>query len=274
MSLLRWVSRRRPLPRTLATHDLTIGVPVHRGLRWSNVISENLANVPADATILISDCTREDACLRELRRRHRRDRRVRFTQGDVSLGWREHINQLILSSRSAAFSILPQDDSVAEGHYESLIDALNASPAAVLAFPRLVGEYPDGSQHDHRPIPFALGHEDVTEEALRLWYQWNLGVPWRGIVRKPVLRPMLPTPGDQWADQLWVFGIALEGHLLEVPHTIYRKRYHDGNTHGNWDPPTAAAVLAMQLAEVDRRFIDRPELHQRVRKRVIAAAPS
>lgn len=238
--------------------ELTIVIPLHGAGRWVDVISDNIAMAPRRARIVVSDRSHVDDALPVLRTRHGSDRRIRFVQGRGGPGWREHINELIAANSTPLFTILPQDDSISSGYYESLVSALHDHPIAGLAFPRLRAIREGEDDVDHGPPPFDLGERPPWEEAIALRREWNLGVPWRGVVRRRYLRPMLATPDDVWADLIWVFGIAVEAHLVEVPETVYRKRYHDSNTHGDWTPLPAEEVLRLQLLEIERRLRRRP----------------
>ena len=245
----------RDLPRR---PGLTIVIPLHEAGPWVDVISDNIAMAPRRTRIVVSDRSHLDDALPVLRTRHGGDRRIRFVEGRSEPGWREHINELIAANSTRLFSILPQDDSIHTGYYESLVSALHDHPAAGLAFPRIRATREGGDDFDFASPPFELGERPPWEEAIALWRRWNLGVPWRGVVRRRYLRPMLATPGDMWADQIWVFGIALEAHLVEVPEAVYLKRYHDANTHGDWTRLPADEVLRLQLLEIDRRLDRRP----------------
>lgn len=239
--------------------ELTIVIPLHAAGRWVDVISDNIAAAPPHTRIVVSDRSHRDDALWVLRTRHGSDRRIRFVEGRGGPGWREHINELIAANSTRLFSILPQDDSITPNYYESLVFALHDHPTAGLAFPRLRAIREGADDVDHRNPPFELGARPPWEEAIALWRDWNLGVPWRGVVRRRYLRPMLPTPGDMWADQIWVFGIALEAHLVEVPEAVYHKRHHAANTHGDWTRLPPETVLRLQRREIERRLGRRPD---------------
>ena len=94
---------------------------------------------------------------------------------------------------------------------------------------------------------------------MKLDQQWNLGIPYRGVVRRRLARPIPPTPGDRFADQAWVFSIALVSHLVEVPDALYIKRYHSSNTHTDWLPLSSAERLEAFRPEIERRLKHMPE---------------
>ena len=238
---------------------LTVAVPLHRAGPWVDVVSRNISLIPPGACIVLSDRTLQDDALERLRKRHREDRRIDFRSGDDVPGWREHVNTLIEANRSPLFAILPQDDSITSRFYERLVRALKGRKSAALAFGSLqVVDHPDGFEGALPSPELELGVLEPWREALALDQAWNLGIAWRGVVRRRCLLPVAPTPGDRFADQIWVFGIALTGHLVEVPEAVYVKRYHSGNTHGEWSHLTERERYEVKAAEIRRRLGRRP----------------
>lgn len=250
---------------------LTVAIPLHRAAGWLDVVCRNIERAPADTRIVLSDQTLRDDSIARLRGRLRHDPRIRFRARAGAAGWREHINQLIARCRTPLFSILPQDDDISRGYYEQLVAALDASPSAGLAFGRIRTIGWPGREELAGP-PFALGIKEPWREAVALDESWNLGIPWRGVIRRELLLPMLPTVGDHFADQIWVFGIALVSHLLEMPDAIYVKRFHSENTHRSWRRLTEAERQAVKLREIDRRLPRRSEPRRLAREHVLAGA--
>lgn len=85
---------------------------------------------------------------------------------------------------------------------------------------------------------------------------WNLGVPFRAVIRREVLTGIPATPGDAFADQVWVFGMALRRHLRYVPEALYLKRYHARNTHQHWTPPSSEQRHRELMERVSAAFPD------------------
>ncbi len=243
----------------LGLPGLTVAIPLHGAGAWLDVVSANLESVPATARVVLSDRSRRDDAHRRLRRRHAGDRRLRFVEATDDPGWRGHVNQLIAACRTPLFTVLPQDDSVPPGYFELLVEALATRPTAGLAFGRIRAVGLGETEHELPGPPCELGLRPPWQEAIRLDREWNLGIPWRGVVRRRHLRPILPTSGDRFADQIWVFGIALEAHLVEVPEAVYLKRYHGGNTHGRWPALEGEERRAVKEREIRRRLGRRPE---------------
>lgn len=231
---------------------LTVAIPLFEAARWADNIASTLGRLPADALIVLSDETGSDDTAQRLARRFAGDRRIRVRIREGRPGWREHCNALIESCETELFSLLPQDDTVVAGHHERLVAALDAHPGAGVAFGRIVAEGLREHPVRLRGPPFRPGARPPWEEAILLERRWNLGIPFRGVIRRSVLRTIPATPGDQFADQVWVFGLALTAHLFCDPRAVYVKRYHVGNTHRPWVAPSREARRSQLIGEIAR----------------------
>jgi hypothetical protein len=230
---------------------LTVGIPLHRSEPWIHNVAENIAALPAGTRVLISDVTRDDDALAWLRRRFRRDRRVRFLDESAPPGWRNHWNLLLAHGDTELFSWLSHDDFVTAGYYERLVLALERFPKAAIAWGPIVmlGDVwvpPSGLAGP----PIELGVDRPEYEAIALAGSWNLATAVHGVFRRAWARPLPAMRGDRFADQVWVFGLGLSGHLVEVGDAIYVKRHHPDNTHPEWEPLGTVERLDAYLREV------------------------
>ncbi len=248
-----WPFSRRPRAR------LTVLMPLHRAAPWLDQIRLNLERIPSDARVILSDETFEDGALGGLQETCGSDPRLFFREERHPAGWRGHANRLLAAARTELVSILAQDDTITDGYYEKLIAALDAHPSAGLAFGPLdaVGwKGPDPVRFERPPL--VLGRRPPWREALELDRAWNLGIPYRGVIRRRLVAPVPATPGDRYADQIWVFGIALRAHLVEAPTALYIKRYHAANTHMVWRQLEGEDRRLALLAQVRARLRGRP----------------
>ena len=230
---------------------LTVAIPLFHAAPWHDTLVHNIQRIPGDALILLSDETSSDDTAQLVANRFTDDPRIRVRLCNGNSGWRAHCNALIQECGTEFFSLLPQDDLIAPGYYEKLVAALDSHPEAGLAFGTLIangGQFSDPVQLSSPP--FKLGLLETWREAIELERHWNLGIPFRGVIRRNVLKPISPTPGDQFADQVWVFGMALAAYLLEVPDAVYFKIYHAGNTHSSWKYPQPLERKAQLTAEI------------------------
>ena len=233
---------------------LTILVPLHAASPWVHDVSANLAHIPPAARVVLSDVTAVDDALARLERIHNRDSRLRFRRDNGPAGWRLHINALLDEVDSELFAVLPQDDRICPGYYERLVAALDRNPTAGLAYGPIDAVEAGKEVSRLAAAPFRLGVRKPWREILELDRDWNLGIPFRGVWRSCLVRPIPQTPGDRFADQLWVLSLGLVAHLVEVPEALYEKRYHARNTHGGWVP----------LRKAERRAVIEQEIHVRL----------
>ncbi|MCA9072635.1 MAG: glycosyltransferase, partial [Planctomycetaceae bacterium] len=243
----------------LSSPQLTILIPLHRAGPWVWNITQNLQRFPEDCRVLISDATLKDEAVNWLEERHAGDSRVQFFRKASDIDWRVHINELLERVDTEFASILPQDDAIHAGYYEALMAALDANPSAGLAFGVIDAIHPLSQVPERLPSPpFPLGESPPYVEAIRLDRTWNLGAPWRGVVRRDLLWPTPLIPHD-FADQIWTFGIALRAHLVEVPSAIYLKRYHANCTHLGWKPLNGETREQILRETIEHHFADNPD---------------
>lgn len=233
-----------------------MAIPLFRARPWISNVAKNIGRIPPGVRIVLSDDAGNGGVLRELARKCRGDSRIRFRIREGVPGWRAHMNELIAESSTELFSFLPQDDRIAPGYYEKLVAALDGNPGAGIAFAPIVavGHPKPGRRTGFPGPPIELGRRPPWEEAVELDRRWNLGIPFRGVIRRACLQPIPETPDDRFADQIWVFGMALGAHLVEVPAARYLKYYYPGQTHGAWLPLAGEERLAALERQVLLRF--------------------
>ena len=248
---------------------LTVLMPIHRGRRWIDSISKTINHCPAACRIIVSDITQHDDALDVLEQRHLGDQRVCFRRREGVADWRLHANELLSLVDTELFSIMPQDDEIGPGYYEELIAALDVMPSAGLAFGVIEKLDLKRNQQTRSPtVPIPLGVKPPWKEAIHLDLHWNLGIPYRGVVRQQFNAPLPLFPHD-FADQVWVFGIALQTYLVEVPTAVYLKQYHENNTHSTWKPLVGEQRLDVLLSEIEARLADQPGTMRKAQRKLI-----
>lgn len=244
--------------------SLTIAIPLHKASRWFDTISKNIDLFPMNSKILISDRTLHDDTLKRLSNKYSNDSRITFIKRPAPAGWREHANFLIKQCKTKYFSIMPQDDSITKNYYEKLVDALDQNPSVGVSFGIINAlNVPNEPKSITLSSPkIILGQLEPHIEAISLYKDWNLGIPYRGVIRKEILKPIPKTPNDLFADLIWVFGHALKNYLIEVPDAIYIKNYHSDSAHANWkslDRALSPKVINKLLKkEIMRRLLFHP----------------
>jgi hypothetical protein len=239
---------------------LTVIFPLHRALQWIDIISENIKLCPQNCQIIISDRTLLDNAVLELKKRHQNDARIIFLDKVGPAGWREHVNWLLPMLKTELFSIMPQDDSITPLYYQRLVDVMIKKPQVSLTFgPIVAHNFENNSEPvQFESLPFNTELRPTWVEAIELEQNWNLGIAYRGVIRRNLAQPIAATISDQAADIIWVFGIALRGYLTEVSDAVYHKRYHADSAHVGWRTLTVKERYNFLRRELFRQLSFKP----------------
>jgi hypothetical protein len=219
---------------------VTVAIPLHRSAPWVPNIIANVRSLPPTVTeIIVSDRTMKDDAARRLRRRLADDPRVRIITEASDLHWTEHFQTLIDEAKGELFMWMPHDDVFEATWVPMLVDTLAAHPDAWLAFGRLEPVEVDGvtPRPGWRPRPRRPGPISGWS-AVRMMSQGEMGIPFRGLVRRRrVLDAGITVHeanGSPLADIRWVFNVSLRAPIVFDDRTSTRKRFHQDNTFIRW----------------------------------------
>lgn len=165
---------------------LTIAIPLHKSKEWVDTVSTNIKLFPKDSKIIISDRTMMDDSISILKDRYKTDKRITFISKKRKVDWIEHANFLMKKCKTDLFSIMPHDDLITKGYYEKLIKAHIEHRDCGISFGVIEAQ---NVPNQIKPIIFKspninLGKELAWKEAIILEKKWNLGIPYRGVVKK------------------------------------------------------------------------------------------
>lgn len=167
-----------------------------------------------------------------------RDARFRVVRQERRLGYVGNCNALLdlADSDHALFAF--HDDLLAPAYVARLSAALDATPAAVLAFSEMLLTHADGRRQ--RPLFTELdGVSDRVKRGLIvLAGRNNWWVPNRGVFRLDRVRRIggLKThgAGEFSADWPWLFHMSLLGEFVRVPELLCHKFYKKGSLSRSW----------------------------------------
>ena len=222
---------------------LTICIPAYRPKAFlERVLSSVEDQAFRDYHIVISNDGGFD---REVFEPFRRLANVSVRHQPVRLGWVENTNWLIRRVKTPYFAILPQDDTVEPDYYAALVDLLEQTPTA--------GSACSAIQTVGRPDAHVIRFKSVTgdlETRIRQVFGMSYaGVSFRAVNRSPARLRDLTVPGNRFdnmfADSAWIVRQAVQGEMLYLDRPLYKKLYHDGNTHMGWlETPAKSLALA------------------------------
>ena len=223
-----------------------VGVPVWRGTAFVEAaLGSVLAQHGVTLRVIISvdgaDEASAAACKPFLD-----DARVRLVVQPSRLGWVRNCATVLsaAAAEAADYACLhPHDDIMEQTYLSSLVAVAEATPQAAVVFSDIQSF---GDHHNLIHQPSVTG-SPLTRLTTLLTDHFN-AVAFRGLTRISALRAAEPISGnacdDFAADTVWMARLARVGDLVCVPRPLYRKRYHTGNTHGEWSHWTRERQIA------------------------------
>jgi glycosyltransferase involved in cell wall biosynthesis len=220
---------------------VTIGVPVYRGEdHLAEAIESIRGQTVDDWRVIISidgpDPGSEGSC-----ERYRDDPRIEVSVRPQRLGWARNIDWLQQQAEGEFWYYHQQDDIVSPRYLEILIGAARDQPDAAVVYSDIDTF---GTRETRFTQPSVVG--SPVERQLAFLEGHFAGVAFRGLTRIAAMHDtgggIVPNDRDDFAvDVVWMAVMATWGDLVRVPEVLYRKRYHAGNSHGewlSWDRPT------------------------------------
>lgn len=212
---------------------VSVGLPVYNGARHlSMAIDSVLAQTFTDFELVINDNASTDATEAICRAYAARDPRVRYHRAPRNRGLAWNFNQVFALSRGRYFKWTSHDDVILPTYLERCVEALEAHPEAVLAYPRrrfIVYDevVDDGGAWLARSLP------DRIESHPKVTYHGVLRLPGyfhptfiHGLMRPEALRRTRGFGAYPCSDMVLVAELRLQGPLIEVPEPLYYQRHH------------------------------------------------
>jgi glycosyltransferase involved in cell wall biosynthesis len=221
-------------------------------------------------SILISDDASPDDTAAICERRAAEDERFRVIRQARNRGWVGNVNALLGEAQADYLLFAFQDDLPEPGYVERCVAALEADPAAVLAFSdiRLVRQ--DGSVEE-RSYARLEGVTDRIERARRIArLEGSWWIPNRGVFRASAAREIgglrRHGAGEFSADWPWLLEMSLLGGFVRIPERLVTKFYLPGSLSRTWrfGARQWAAVTVSAMTAVSRRRLpvrERVRLH-------------
>ena len=216
---------------------VVVGVPVWRG---ASFVGETLRSVLAQEGVTLrvvisvdgADQASAAACAPFLG-----DTRVKLMVQPARLGWVQNSAAVlgVAVAEAADYAcIQPHDDIMEATYLSSLLAVAEAAPQAAAVYSDLQA-FGDFDFLIHQPSVIGSPLARLTT---LLTDHFN-AVAFRGLTRVSALRAVEPISGNSFddfaVDTIWMARLATVGDLVCVPRLLYRKRYHAGNTHFEWN---------------------------------------
>jgi glycosyltransferase involved in cell wall biosynthesis len=215
---------------------VVIGLPVYNSERFLRATLESVAAQDhPHLEIVISDDASTDGTPAICREFAARDPRVRVERHPERVGWIANYNSLLRHATGDYFLWVPHDDLYAPAYVGALVALLEARPDAVLAYSTTLALDDGGAVVRTWRGNEAL-HRAATplERGLRYlwWDEREKFIPFRGVVRSGAIRAvggLEVGPWEIYADDLWLFRLALLGGFAHDARPLCRKRMYMGS---------------------------------------------
>jgi glycosyltransferase involved in cell wall biosynthesis len=216
---------------------VSIGVPVFNGARYLEECLDSLvAQTYVDLEILISDNASTDRTAEICRAYSENDERVRYYRQDQNIGAAANWNFLVRNATGEFFKWAAHDDVCGPDLVARSVAALEASPAAVLAFGRTGFIDGAGDLLHGYDVPIQWSNHDAAFERL----QEQLAVPSAAIhhmctrqfaiMRRERLLETSLIRNHPASDLVLMVELALLGGFVEIDECLLFVRLHEGSS--------------------------------------------
>jgi len=208
---------------------VTVGLPVYNGGRYiEEALRSLLAQDYEEIEFLIADNASTDRTVDACRDVANGDSRVRIIRSDRNRGASWNYNRLLEDVRGPYFKWAAADDVCAPSFVSACVRALeHDGPGAVIAFPRsdLIDEdsnFISAVDDTHLALPEPQPSVRIGR-LLRNRFEWH---PVFGVMRLDSLRQTGLMGSYVIADVVLLVELAMLGRFLQVPETLFLRRYH------------------------------------------------
>ena len=236
--------------------NVTIAIPLHRSLKYKEIVLGNIDRLAGHCKIILSDCTEEDILFKDLEIQFRTVKNVCLIgKRNMDVGWLPHWNDLINNVETEYFMWLSHDDEIDLDWVSANLQNLIDNPKLAGSFGLLEQILEDGSLKefgDRFPIPTQSNRKYRANQLIQ---SWNLGIATRAVWNKSKVLPFLRTqePMDEWGDVIWIYGILLEHPISQISSVSYRKRWYAGSAHSYWRGFDIVLARHLLQREIQRR---------------------
>jgi glycosyltransferase involved in cell wall biosynthesis len=234
---------------------LTVGIPIRNGERsLVRPVESALAQVRADVEVVISDNASTDGTEELCRHYMEQDPRVRYDRLPDNIGLLANFRRVVELARGTYFRWLGADDRLDPDYARRCIEALDASPEAILVTSgsRLVRADTSHILGGLQAGPTSLDPIERLTELLRLLNEGYRAIdPVYSTIRRPVLQATgLIRSGGLDTDQVLAAELALRGPWLHIPEPLAERAhpvFSSGRVSARRFGEPARVALARQL---------------------------
>ncbi|MDH3499489.1 MAG: glycosyltransferase [Acidimicrobiia bacterium] len=220
---------------------VVVGLPVHNGENYvAHAIDSILAQTLKDFTLVISDNASTDATGKICSRYAAEDDRVTYVRQAKNLGAAPNYNAVLASAPPSEYFVwIAHDDVAAPNFLEDCVAALDETPDATVAFPRMVDIDANGETIGRAPARPDLTDPDPAARFAGVINQRHRNDPIFGVIRRTILATTDLHGSYSGSDRTLLAELALRGPFVELDDPLFSIRQHAGRSvrlgHGRWD---------------------------------------
>jgi len=185
-----------------------------------------LAQTYADFEVVIADNGSVDRTEEISRAAAARDSRIRYERSPVNRGAAWNFNHAFILGTGTYFKWSAYDDLCEPTFVERCVDALDATPRAVLAYPRTRFIDEDGNVIRDHDDDLALTESSAHDRLRHLITALGYANPIHGLIRADALRRTRLHGAYPSSDYILLTELALLGRFIEVPERLFLRRLH------------------------------------------------
>jgi hypothetical protein len=200
-------------------------LPVYNGERWlRRSVEALLAQTRRDFVLVISDNASTDATERIARELEAADDRIRYHRNEHNVGVFRNYDIAFGLTRSTWFKWASCNDLCAPRFLEACIEALEADPSALLAYPVTTLFTTDTAAGERYGHDLDLRDADPVTRFRRALAETRLNNAFNGVYRADALRRTSLNGEYMGSDIVVVAEIALRGKVLRLPESLFFRR--------------------------------------------------
>jgi glycosyltransferase involved in cell wall biosynthesis len=224
---------------------VTLGMPTYNGARFLAKSIDALLNQDyANCELVISDnCSTDDTEAIAGAYVQRFDR-IRYVRQESNLGYSANFNRVLELARGSYFMWVADHDLWEPGLVSRCVAALEADPAAVLAYPQSLLIDENGNTIEEMDDQIDLGQPSALDRYKRLIWQLNNCNMIYGVARRKALAATGGFPDVFGADHVVLARLVLQGTVLTVGGHLFLRRQ-------NRPPETAEEHRSRALADLN-----------------------
>jgi glycosyltransferase involved in cell wall biosynthesis len=232
------------------TPRVTLGVTTCNVERYlAGAFDSVLAQDYTDFEVVVCDNASIDSTWEICRRYAAKDSRFRIFQNATNIGEAGNFARVVSLARGELFRLTAHDDLLAPTLLSRCVEAMDAEPTAIMAYPRSIIIDDDGEEQGTCPRDAAVTQARPSGRVRALMTSWALCNEIFGLIRTAELRKTrLLSPTLPSADRRVLMELVVRGRFLMIDEPLFYRRVGRTSSYGGDRGGPIYAWLEPELA--------------------------